>query len=325
MILKDEKIKKEILTDNSKKLNQYQTMLSIRLFEEKIDYFFSKGLLGGTCHLCIGQEASAVGVISQLQKGDKVVSTHRGHGHAIAMGGNLSLLFAELMEKKIGYCMGRGGTQHICAKDLGFYGTNGITGGGIPIATGLALASKRDKKNKIVVSFFGDGAVNQGTFHESLNMASIWNLPIVYVCENNLYAMSMPIEKAVKNTNLASRAESYGIPGVVADGTNIEDVEEKSLKLIKLAREGKGPSLLEIKSYRYKGHSKSDNRVYRTREEEQNWMKKDGINILKNKLIKLGLKKEIQEIEEEVKKTIIDAEKIAIDAEYSTDYISNVR
>lgn len=325
MILKDEKIKKEILTDNSKKLNQYQTMLSIRLFEEKIDYFFSKGLLGGTCHLCIGQEASAVGVISQLQKGDKVVSTHRGHGHAIAMGGNLSLLFAELMEKKIGYCMGRGGTQHICAKDLGFYGTNGITGGGIPIATGLALASKRDKKNKIVVSFFGDGAVNQGTFHESLNMASIWNLPIVYVCENNLYAMSMPIEKAVKNTNLASRAESYSIPGVVADGTNIEDVEEKSLKLIKLAREGKGPSLLEIKSYRYKGHSKSDNRVYRTREEEQNWMKKDGINILKNKLIKLGLKKEIQEIEEEVKKTIIDAEKIAIDAEYSTDYISNVR
>ncbi len=307
------------------KLDFLETMLKIRGFEQKIEELFSKGLLGGTCHLCIGQEASAVGIISQLKKGDKVISSHRGHGHAIAIGCDLSRLFGELLGKEIGYCKGRGGTQHICASEKGFYGTNGITGGGIPIATGLALAAKRDKKKQVIVSMFGDGAINQGTFHESLNMAAIWNLPIIYVCENNLYAMSMHIDKAVKIKELHKRSESYGIHGEVVDGTDVEAIAKIAKKAIERARKNKGPTLLETKSYRYKGHSKSDNRVYRTRREENEWLKKDCISKFETILKQQGQKDKIIKIKSSLEKEINKSFETANQSKFAEDYYSGVR
>jgi pyruvate dehydrogenase E1 component alpha subunit len=297
-------------------LGQYETMLQIRLFEEKLDQLFAKGLLGGTCHLCIGQEAAAVGVISQLIPGDKVISSHRGHGHIIAMGGDLERLFGELMERENGYCLGRGGTQHLAAADIGFYGTNGITGGGLPIATGLGLASQRDGNGNIVVSFFGDGAANQGAFHESLNMASVWDLPVLYVCENNLYAMSTPMDRTTNIEDISARASSYGIKSLIADGNQISDVEEKAIEAIDYIRTGKGPVLFEIKTYRHLGHSKSDNRAYRTRDEEELWLENDCIKNLVDGLKDIGFGDRVDEIQKATTQKLEDALQIAEQAPF---------
>lgn len=261
-------------------IDAYRKALTIRYFEEKVDWLFGRGMLGGTTHLCIGQEAVAVGISAALEPEDYVVSNHRGHGHLIAKGADLVKMFAELLGKREGYCKGKGGTQHICAKDINFLGTNGITGGGIPIATGAGLSIKLSGEKRVSVCFFGEGASNQGIFHESLNMASVWNLPVVYVCENNLYAMSTRFSRSSRFEDVALRAASFGIPSAIVDGMDAAKVFESAKRVVDRVREGMGPALIEAKTYRFCGHSKSDPRAYRTKEEETLWKRKDPLILI---------------------------------------------
>jgi len=259
-------------------------MLLIRRFEEKLDELFSTGVIRGTSHLCAGQEAVACGVCAALEEGDMLTSTHRGHGHFLAKGGNANALMAELWGKEDGPSKGRGGSQHVADYSIGFLGSNGITSGGLPIATGAALAAKMKQTGRVVVAFFGEGGANQGTFHESLNMASVWRLPVVFVCENNRYAMSTPFEQGTSGGSVAARGAGYGIPGEVVDGTDFLAVRETITRAIKGARSGDGPSLLEAHVYRFYGHSKSDKCEYRTREEEAQWRQRDPIGLLQTRI-----------------------------------------
>lgn len=267
----------------------YRTMLTIRFFEEKVEELFSLGRIGGTTHPAIGQEAVAVGVCAALKKGDYITSTHRGHGHMIARGGEPRRIMAELYGKVTGYSRGRGGSQLMADLSLGFLGCNGITGGSIPIATGAALSSKLRKTGKIAVCFFGDGASNQGTFHESLNMAGLWKLPVVYVCENNLYAMSTPVGLSMAIPDIAARAAGYGFPGVVVDGNDFFAVRGAVAEAAERARSGQGPTLLECKTYRISGHSRGDPRKYRTPDEEASWRAKDPLTLFKAEMKMRGL------------------------------------
>jgi len=284
-------------------------MYLIRHFEETVERLFEENHIWGTTHLYIGQEAIAVGVCEALKQGDLITSTHRGHGHAIAKGVSSKALLAELMGRETGCCRGRGGTQHLADFKIGFLGTNGITGGGIPIATGAALGLKLQRKENVVVCFFGDGAVNQGVFHESLNMAGLWKLPVVYVCENNFYAMSLPIKKAIPVSDIYLRAKSYGIEGIKIDGNNILEVFYNTKKAVERARAGGGATLIEAITYRWRGHSRSDQRVYRTSAEEKNWEARCSIfmftrYLYQNKLITPEKEKKIKE---SVEKEIIEA------------------
>lgn len=252
-------------------------MKLIRAFEERVDRLFVEARIHGTTHLCIGQEAVPVGACAAVRPDDLASGSHRGHGLALAKGLDAKRLMAELLGRRDGYCQGKGGTQHVASLAHGFLGTNGITGGGIPVATGAALAAKLRRTGQIVLSFFGDGASNQGTFHESLNMASVWRLPIVYVCENNLYAMSTPLHEATAVERIATRAAAYGMPGETVDGNDVLEVREAVRRAAERARSGAGPTLLECTTYRHLGHSKSDEREYRTRDEEQCWLALDPI------------------------------------------------
>ncbi|HEY0076341.1 MAG TPA: thiamine pyrophosphate-dependent dehydrogenase E1 component subunit alpha [Abditibacteriaceae bacterium] len=252
-------------------------MLLIRRFEERLDDLFASGVIKGTSHLYAGQEAVAVGICAVLTKEDLITSTHRGHGHFLAKGGGAKELMAELFGKATGPSKGRGGSQHVADYSVGFLGSNGITAGGLPIATGAALSLQMRKKTNCVVSFFGEGGANQGTFHESLNMAAIWRLPILYICENNLYAMSTRFDETFATPTVAARAAGYGFPGETVDGTDFFAVREATQKAVERARCGEGPTLLEMHTYRYYGHSKSDKREYRTREEEDQWRERDCI------------------------------------------------
>jgi pyruvate dehydrogenase E1 component alpha subunit len=258
-------------------LSALATMLTIRRFEEKVDELFTSGVIKGTSHLYAGQEAVAVGVCSVLSNSDLVTSTHRDHGHFIAKGGKPDALMAELFGKVTGPSKGRGGSQHVADYSVGFLGSNGITAGGLPIATGAALSLKMQKKPNVVVAFFGEGGANQGTFHESLNMAAIWKLPVIFICENNLYAMSTHFEDTFATPTVAARGAGYGIPADVVDGSDYYAVQNATENAIKHAQTGNGPTLLEMQTYRYYGHSKSDKREYRTREEENQWQEKDPI------------------------------------------------
>jgi TPP-dependent pyruvate/acetoin dehydrogenase alpha subunit len=281
-------------------------MLRIRLFEEKLDYLFKRGQLGGTVHLCIGQEACAVGVCAALDPGDVVSGTHRGHGHAIAKGLKLDRMFAELMGRVDGYCKGKGGTQHLASLVDGFLGTNGITGGGIPISTGAAMAMKVRKLPNVAVAFFGDGAVNQGAFHEALNFGSIWQLPVIYVCENNLYAMSAHIDQMLGASGILERAQAYQIEGVRVDGMDVLAVYEAASKARQFVAGQQRPYFIECTTYRYFGHSKSDGRRYRTREEEAEWKERDPINAFSTYLREAGLctESEIATIRKEVESEV---------------------
>jgi len=252
-------------------------MWRIRLFEEAVDELFARGLMHGTMHLSIGQEASATGVCLAMREGDHLTSTHRGHGHCIANGADLNRMMAELLAKESGYCRGRGGSMHIADVAMGNLGANGIVGGGIPIAAGAALGLRMQGKDAVVVSFFGDGATNEGAFHEGLNLAAVWDLPVVFVCENNKYGMSMSTSLSTRVDNLAARGAAYGIPGVSVDGNNVQEVYEAATQAIERARSGDGPTLLEAVTYRWKGHSKSDKNLYRTREEIAEWKERDPI------------------------------------------------
>ena len=256
-------------------------MLLIRRFEERLDELFASGVIKGTSHLYAGQEAVACGVCAVLSRDDLITSTHRGHGHFLAKGGDANALMAELWGKVTGPSKGRGGSQHVADYAVVFLGSNGITAGGLPIATGAALSLQMRKKPNIVVSFFGEGGSNQGTFHESLNMAAIWKLPILFVCENNLYAMSTKLEDATSGPTIAARAAGYGIHGEVIDGTDFLAVRDAVQIAADRARKGDGPALLEMQTYRYYGHSKSDKREYRTRDEEAHWQERDCIEKLR--------------------------------------------
>lgn len=246
-------------------------MYLIRRFEEGAEESYTRGLIHGTMHLSIGQEASAMGICLPLADDDMIGSTHRGHGHCIAKGADIGRMFAEFFGKETGYCKGRGGSMHIADVSKGNLGANGIVGGGIPIAVGAALSAKKQKNGKVVISFFGDGANNEGAFHEALNMASIWKLPVVFVCENNGYGMSTSTKRSTAVENIADRAVAYNMPGVIVDGNNLSDVAEAAHEAIERARRGEGPTLIENKTYRLRGHSKSDRNRYRTKEEIEDW------------------------------------------------------
>ncbi|MGQ9626543.1 MAG: pyruvate dehydrogenase (acetyl-transferring) E1 component subunit alpha [Anaerolineae bacterium] len=263
---------------NEEKMKQMlRQMYDIRSFEEMAEALYIRGKVHGTMHLYIGEEAVAVGACAALRPDDYILSTHRGHGHCIAKGGDLKLMMAEFMGKETGYCRGRGGSMHIADVEKGNLGANGLVSGGIPISVGVGLGIKMQKQDKVVICFFGDGAANEGAFHESLNMAAIWKLPVVYVCENNMYAMSMSVRRAFPIEDIATRATSYAMPGVVVDGNDVLAVYEAAAQAVERARSGEGPSLLECKTYRWRGHSKSDQQRYRTREEVESWKAKDPI------------------------------------------------
>ena len=260
------------------------TMSRIRKLEEAVEDLFGRGMMHGTMHLSIGQEASATGVCMALNIDDQITSTHRGHGHCVAKGADLTRMIAELLGKENGYCGGRGGSMHIADVATGNLGANGIVGGGIPIAVGAALASKLMNRGTVAVSFFGDGAMNEGAFHEAANLAAIWKLPVVFVCENNGYGMSSSTELAFAIDTLAERGLGYGIPGYTVDGNNVSAVYEATQAAVARARNGEGPTLLELVTYRWKGHSRSDKNLYRTKEEIDEWKTKDPILFFEHQL-----------------------------------------
>lgn len=251
--------------------NVLRTMWRIRRFEEAVDDLFARGMMHGTMHLSIGQEATATGACAALRPGDAIGSTHRGHAHCIAQGADLTRMMAELLAKDTGYCRGRGGSMHIADVATGNLGANGIVAGGIPIAVGAALAATLRGEDSVVVSFFGDGATNEGAFHEAANLAAIWKLPVIFVCENNKYGMSNSTEFSMAVDHISERAAAYGFPGVTVDGNDVEAMFAETSAAVARARNGEGPTLIEALTYRYKGHSKSDKNLYRTKEEISQW------------------------------------------------------
>ncbi len=290
--------------DNNVKIEMLRKMYQIRHFESEAEQFIIRGMIHGTCHLYIGEEATAVGAICAINGNDYITSTHRGHGHCIAKGADLSIMMAELLGKKIGYCKGKGGSMHIADVSSGNLGANGVVGGSIGIATGAALTCKMKKNGRIVVCFFGDGAANQGIFHGSVNMASVWDLPVIYLCENNIYGMSTPIKEAFNIERISDRKSAYGIEGLTIDGNNLVEVFNAVSHFAGECRTGKGPVLIESLTYRWKGHSKNDAQVYRTKEEIRQWMEKDPIRRYKGILIEKGVLTE--EEDRDLEKDVID-------------------
>lgn len=289
-------------------------MALIRRFDERVLELVGKGEIRGTTHPYVGQEAVAVGACWPLAPTDLIISTHRGHGHLLAKGGDPRRLMAELFGKATGYGRGRGGTQHVADFSVGHLGSFGITGGGIPIGTGAALAARLRGSGQVVVAFFGEGAANQGVFHESLNLASLWRLPVVYVCENNLYAMSTHVRDASAVPRIAARAAAYGMPGEVADGMDPLAVATAVGAAVGRARRGEGPTLVECETYRFLGHSRSDRRVYRSREEEESWRARDPIPSFQRRVVAAGLladeetRKILAQAEEEVEMAVAFAQ-----------------
>jgi pyruvate dehydrogenase E1 component alpha subunit len=291
IMTQQQRANKLIRRNSEELLEMYRKMLEIRFFEERVGGLWRKGLLPGSVHLYSGQEAVAVGVCTNLRKEDYVTSTHRGHGHILAKGGSMSKLMAELYGKKDGYCGGKGGSMHAAAMDIGVVGANPIVGSGFPIAAGVGLSFKMMKTDRVCACFFGDGASNQGSFHEGMNFASIWKLPVIFVCENNLYGVSVNVSASTSVVDIASRAAAYQIPGEVVDGMDVCAVSDAAAEAVERARKGLGPSLLECKTYRFEGHSRGDPAfgVYRTREEVEAWRNKDPIEKLRKHLLSSGM------------------------------------
>jgi TPP-dependent pyruvate/acetoin dehydrogenase alpha subunit len=262
-----------------------QRMCEIRYFEEKAEDLYVRGLVHGTMHLSIGQEAGSVGSIATLNPEDLIIHHHRGHGHTIAKGANLTKMMAEFLGREAGYCRGRGGSMHIADIPGGNLGATGVVGAGIPTAVGIALALQMHQSEQILLSYFGDGASNEGEFHESLNMASVWKLPVVFICDNNQYGMSMHVSKSMNIQHISERAASYGIPGKTVDGNDVLAVYEAVLAAVAHARSGQGPSLIDCLSYRWRGHSKSDRNLYRTPQEIDEWKHKCPIKRFKQVLV----------------------------------------
>ena len=283
----------------------YRQMLLIRRFEERVYLLFLEGEIPGTLHQYQGQEAVAVGVCDPLNRDDWITSTHRPHGHALAKGVDPRAAMAELYGKATGCCRGRGGSMHLGDPDVGMPPAIAIVGGGNTVVTGLGLAFKLQGGERVAVCFFGDGATNEGAFHEGLNFAAVQRLPVVFVCENNLYGASTPWHRVSLVADVADRAAAYGIPGVIVDGMDVVAVREAAVGAVSAARAGGGPTLLECKTYRFVGHSRSDARGYRTREEEAEWQARDPISRLRGELA------DPESIEAEVEATIDDAVEFA--------------
>ncbi|MGR6836387.1 thiamine pyrophosphate-dependent dehydrogenase E1 component subunit alpha [Syntrophomonas erecta] len=298
-----------------KLLELYKTMVTIRTFELKAIELFAAGKFPGFVHSYLGEEAVATGVCATLETKDYITSTHRGHGHLIAKGGNIDLMMAELYGKKTGYCKGKGGSMHIADVELGILGANGIVGAGMPIATGAAFACKYNETDAVAVSFFGDGASDRATFHESLNLGSIWKLPVVYVCENNGWAISNAQETHQNITDISDRATAYGIPGVSVDGNDVIAVYEAAAEAVERARRGDGPSLIECKTWRHRGHFEGDPATYKDPKDQEEWLsdKKDPIPRMEKKLLdlKFATAEDFAQIKAEVAAKIHAAVKFA--------------
>lgn len=288
-------------------------MKRIREFETKAAELFAEGRIPGFVHLYIGEEAVATGVCANLKDSDYITSTHRGHGHIIAKGGDLKYMFAELFGRETGYCKGKGGSMHIADADRGILGANGIVGAGHNIAVGAGLSAKYRDTDQVCVCFFGDGSTNQGTFHEALNMASIWKLPVIFVCENNLYGISMHQSRHQAIQDVADRAVAYNMPGVVVDGNDVLAVYEAAKEAVDRARNGQGPTLIECKTYRHRGHFEGDPTVYRDEDEVKEWLQKDPIPRLVEFMLDNNVvtEEEIKKIDEEIAAEIKEAIKFA--------------
>jgi pyruvate dehydrogenase E1 component alpha subunit len=306
------------MLDNNKLIEMYHQMLTIRLFEEKVFELYGQNLVPGTIHLYAGEEAVAVGVCANLRQDDYITSTHRGHGHCIAKGARLDKTMAEILGKKTGYCKGKGGSMHIADFSIGMLGATAVVGAGIPIAAGAGLSIKLRGTDQVVACFFGEGASNQGTFHEGINLAAVWHLPVVFVCENNLYAMGTRQSRVMLIENVADRASGYGIPGVAVDGNDPTAVYEAAEVAVERARRGEGPTLLECKTYRLKGHSRFDPATYRPKDEVNEWLKRDAIARFQTKLLENGVldDAEIQGIVQKVKGNIEAATKFALESPF---------
>ena len=314
MAKKNAKKKTELSKD--KLLEMHRMMLDIRNFDNKVNRLVKRGVVPGMTHFSIGEEAANVGAVAALNIGsDLITSNHRGHGQSIALGIDLNEMMAEIMGKATGTCKGKGGSMHIADLDGGNLGANGIVGGGMGMAIGAALTQKIKKTGKIVVCFFGDGACNEGTFHETINMASIWKLPVIFYSINNMYGISTPISSVINIDYNYKRAASYGIPGhFIEDGNDLMAVYDKFEELVDYVREGNGPVLVESITYRYLGHSTSDPGKYRTKEEVDEWKKKDPIPRFKDYLIdnKLVTKKEIEAVEKASEDAVEESVKFAL-------------
>ena len=294
---------------NEQMIGMYANMKRIRMFEEQVAELFAAGKIPGFVHLYVGEEAVATGVCANLREDDYITSTHRGHGHLISKGGDIKLMMAELLGKKTGYCKGKGGSMHIADLDLGILGANGIVGGGPPLASGAALASQYQGKDLVTACFFGDGAANQGTTHEAMNLATCWKLPVVFVNENNMYGISSCTLNSMCVADIADRAAAYDMPGVVVDGNDVMAVYEAASEALRRAREGEGPSLIECKTYRHKGHFEGDPCVYRNKEELQEWKAKDPLLRFEKKLLDMQVltQEKIEEIKGSIEKDLAEA------------------
>jgi pyruvate dehydrogenase E1 component alpha subunit len=287
----------------------YTKMVRIRTFEEEANYLFLGGKIPGTLHQYDGQEAVAVGTCMNLTDRDFITSTHRPHGHAIAKGADLRKIMAELFGKETGCCRGRGGSMHICDMSVGMPPAIAIVGAGIPIAAGLALSCRMRGTDQVVACFFGDGATNQGAFHEGLNLSALWKLPVIFVCENNLYAASTHVRQSMLLEDVAARASSYGMPGRIADGNDVLCVYEEVKEAVERARAGGGPTLVECKTYRRRGHSRSDPGNYRPDDEVLAWKGKDPISRFRKLLVdgRTASEEELDAITNKVSGEIDDA------------------
>lgn len=289
-------------------IEMYATMCKIRRFERMADQLYAAGKVHGTMHLSAGQEAVAVGLGRALNPDDYFLNHHRGHGHFIAKNADLNKMMAEFLGKDTGYCRGRGGSMHIADVEANNLGANGIVGGGLSLAVGVGLALQMQHKEQIVCVVFGDGAANEGIFHESLNMAALWDLPVLFVCENNQYGMSMQVERATAKLPIAQRGEGYGIRWHHVDGNDLLLVYETMLDAVKHVRSGKGPVLVEAETYRYFGHSKSDRNLYRTKDEIDDWKEIDPIDRFRKKLVDADIlsEEQVEKIDQEAQK-VVDA------------------
>ena len=300
---------KEKLRDKKLVMSMLRKMYEIRLAEEAVYHAFLSEPMPGTIHQSIGEEAVAVGICHALRPDDYVTSTHRGHAHAIAKGATLRSFFAEMYAKSTGMSGGMGGSMHLFDKEHGFLGSIGIVGAGIPIACGAALAAQLEGKGQVAVGFFGDGAANEGAVHEAMNLAAVWKLPVVFVCENNLYAVSTPVEKSMAIAQVADRAAAYGMPGVTIDGMDVLAVYDQTVKAVERARQGHGPSLVECMTYRFKGHSRFEPATYRPKGELEEWVARDPIPQLRRFLLQQGLASEAKAdaLKAEVEAAVKDA------------------
>lgn len=299
-------------------IDMFSKMVFIRQFETRVKKSFADGDIPGFIHLSVGQEAIAVGCIANLKNDDYIVSHHRGHGHLIAKGGNINLMMAELYGKKTGYCKGKGGSMHLADMDINMLGAHGIVGSTVTISTGPGLSAKLRKSGQVTLCFLGDGATNTGRFHEGINLAAIWDLPIVFIIENNFYAEATSIFYSTRLKKLSDRAIAYGIPGETIDSNDVLEIYEKVGNAIDRARKGEGPSIVEIQTYRHFGHEEGDMETYKTKSDIETWMKKDPINMLKKYLIEQNLltEEDAEKIGREAKDKVEEAVKFAKESPY---------